>query len=33
VEEVCPHCGNHLAVRKEGSPPVCVNKECPGGEG
>jgi len=32
VAEVCPYCGNHLAVRREGSKPVCVNKSCPGGE-
>lgn len=32
VAELCPSCGQHLAIRKEGSDPVCVNKECPGGE-
>lgn len=31
TKELCPHCGQHLALRKEGEPPVCVNKECPGG--
>jgi DNA topoisomerase-1 len=34
VAEVCPHCGRNMALRKKGSEePVCVNKECPGGEG
>ncbi len=32
VAELCPYCKEHLAIRKEGSDPVCVNKECPGGE-
>lgn len=32
VAELCPHCQNHLAIRKQGTDPVCVNKECPGGE-
>lgn len=32
VKELCPYCEQHLAVRKEGSDPVCVNKECPGGD-
>ncbi len=31
TKELCPHCGQNLALRKEGEPPVCVNKECPGG--
>lgn len=30
VAELCPHCGEHLVVRKEGSKPVCMNKNCPG---
>ncbi|NLM40765.1 MAG: type I DNA topoisomerase [Firmicutes bacterium] len=33
VAEACPHCGHNLVVRRKGSKPVCVNKECPGGEG
>lgn len=32
VADTCPHCGNHLAIKKQGTPPVCVNKDCPGGE-
>ncbi len=31
VAELCPHCGHNLAIKKQGTPPVCVNKECPGG--
>lgn len=33
VAEACPYCGHNLAVRRKGSEPVCVNKQCPGGEG
>lgn len=32
VAELCPHCEHHLAIRKKGEDPVCVNKDCPGGE-
>lgn len=32
VAELCAHCGYHLAIRKQGEDPVCVNKDCPGGE-
>lgn len=30
VAELCSACGEHLAIRRKGSAPVCVNKECPG---
>lgn len=32
VAETCPHCGRHLVIRKEGSKPICTNKECLRGE-
>ncbi|NMB00009.1 MAG: type I DNA topoisomerase [Firmicutes bacterium] len=32
VAQLCPHCQSNLVIRKEGTDPVCVNKECPGGE-
>lgn len=31
VAELCTHCEQHLAIKKEGDDPICVNKECPGG--
>ncbi len=31
VAEKCPHCNQNLAIQKRNSDPVCVNKECPGG--
>lgn len=30
VNEKCSHCGELLVIKKQGTPPVCVNKECPG---
>jgi len=33
VAELCPHCGNHLVIKKEGTEPVCTTKACPGGGG
>ncbi len=30
VAQLCSDCGEHLVIRKKGSDPVCVNKECPG---
>lgn len=30
VNEQCRHCGNLLVVKKQGAPPVCGNKDCPG---
>ncbi|NLJ80026.1 MAG: DNA topoisomerase I, partial [Firmicutes bacterium] len=32
VAELCPHCGKNLVIKKKGEPPVCVNKDCPGGK-
>lgn len=32
VSELCQYCGKHLVIRKEGSDPACLNKECPGGD-
>jgi len=29
VAQLCSDCGEHLVIRKKGSEPVCVNKECP----
>jgi DNA topoisomerase-1 len=30
VNQQCPHCGSLLVVKKENTPPICANKECPG---
>ncbi len=32
VAEICQYCSHHLAIKKQGTDPVCVNKECPGGD-
>ncbi len=33
VAELCPYCKKHLVIKKQGTDPVCTNKECPGGDG
>lgn len=30
VNEECRHCGKLLVVKKQGTPPICANKDCPG---
>lgn len=31
VAQLCSECGQHLVIRRKGTDPVCVNKECPAG--